>query len=98
MSWKNKIDIQRGVPGVQPRNNPGLMKLDLTQVQELMTKYGPIDVVFLDGEPQGPRDLAWKLQPNTIVTRGAQALRCEFRRSLWYPRRFNDSESFPGAS
>jgi len=69
--WKNKIDIQRGVPGVQPRNNPGLMKLDLAQVQELMTKYGPIDVVFLDGEPQGLRDLAWKLQPNTIVTRGA---------------------------
>ena len=69
--WKNTIDIQRGVPGVQPRNNPGLMKLDLAQVQELMTKYGPIDVVFFDGEPQGLRDLAWKLQPNTIVTRGA---------------------------
>jgi alpha-L-fucosidase len=69
--WKNKIDIQRGIPGVQPRNNPGLMQLDLAQVQELMTNYGPIDVVFFDGEPQGLRDLAWKLQPNTIVTRGA---------------------------
>jgi alpha-L-fucosidase len=69
--WKNKIDIQRGVPGVQPRNNPGLIQLDLAQVQELMTKYGPIDVVFFDGEPHGLRDLAWKLQPNTIVTRGA---------------------------
>jgi alpha-L-fucosidase len=69
--WKNKIDIQRGIPGVQPRNNPGLMKLDLAQVQELMGNYGPIDVVFFDGEPQGLRDLAWKLQPKTIVTRGA---------------------------
>jgi len=69
--WKNKIDIQRGIPGVQPRNNPGLMQLDLAQVQELMSNYGPIDVVFFDGEPQGLRDLAWKLQPNTIVTRGA---------------------------
>lgn len=69
--WKNKIDIQRGIPGVQPRNNPGLMKLDLAQVEELMTNYGPIDVVFFDGEPHGLRDLAWKLQPNTIVTRGA---------------------------
>ncbi|MGJ5816653.1 alpha-L-fucosidase [Paludibaculum fermentans] len=69
--WKNKIDIQRGIPGVQPRNNPGLMKLDLAQIQELMTNYGPIDVVFFDGEPQELRDLAWKLQPNTIVTRGA---------------------------
>jgi len=69
--WENKIDIQRGIPGVQPRNNPGLMKLDLAQMRELMTNYGPIDIVFLDGEPQGLRDLAWQLQPNTIVTRGA---------------------------
>jgi alpha-L-fucosidase len=69
--WKNKIDIQRGIPGVQPRNNPGLMKLDLAQVQELMGNYGPIDIVFFDGEPEGLRDLAWKLQPKAIVTRGA---------------------------
>ena len=69
--WKNKIDIQRGIPGVQPRNNPGLMKLDLAQVRELMGNYGPIDVVFFDGEPEGLRDLAWKMQPKTVVTRGA---------------------------
>ncbi len=69
--WKNKIDIQRRVPGVQPRNNPGLMKLDLDQVRELMGNYGPIDVVFFDGEPEGLRDLAWKMQPKTVVTRGA---------------------------
>ena len=69
--WKNRIDIQRGIPGVQPRNNPGLMKLDLAQVQELMGNYGPIDVVFFDGEPERLRDLAWKMQPKTIVTRGA---------------------------
>ena len=69
--WKNNIDIQRGIPGVQPRNNPGLMQLDLAQVQELMGNYGPIDVVFFDGEPEGLRDLAWKVQPKTIVTRGA---------------------------
>ena len=36
-----------------------------------MTNYGPIDVVFFDGEPEGLRDLAWKLQPDAIVTRGA---------------------------
>jgi alpha-L-fucosidase len=69
--WKNKIDIQRGIPAVQPRNNPGLMKLDLAQVQELMGNYGPIDVLFFDGEPEGLRDLAWKMQPKTVVTRGA---------------------------
>ena len=69
--WKNKIDVQRLIPGVQPRNNPGLMQLDLAQVQELMGNYGPIDIVFFDGEPERLRDLAWKLQPKTIVTRGA---------------------------
>ncbi len=69
--WKNHIDIQRQIPAVQPRNNPGLMDLDLAQIRELMTSYGPIDMVFFDGEPQQLRDLAWKLQPDTIVTRGA---------------------------
>ena len=69
--WRNKIDVQRNIAAVQPRNNPGLMKLDLAQVRELMTNYGPIDIVFFDGEPQGLRDLAWQLQPDTIVTRGA---------------------------
>jgi alpha-L-fucosidase len=69
--WENKIDIQRKIPNVQPRNNPELMQLDLAQMRELMTNYGPIDVVLIDGEPQGLRDLVWKLQPNTVVTRGA---------------------------
>lgn len=68
---KNKIDIQRNIPAVQPRNNPGLMALDLAQVRELMTQYGPIDYVFLDGEPHQLRELAWQLQPQTVVTRGA---------------------------
>jgi alpha-L-fucosidase len=69
--WQNHIDIQRNIPSVQPRNNPGLMKLDLDQVRELMTNYGPIDVMFFDGEPHQLRDLAWKLQPDVVVTRGA---------------------------
>src|SRR5215813_9660574 len=69
--WRNKVEIQRNIPDVQPRNNPGLMQLDLVQVRELMTGYGPIDVVFFDGEPYQLRDLAWRLQPDTIVTRGA---------------------------
>ena len=47
------------------------MKYDLAQIRELFTKYGPVDVVFFDGQAEQLRDLAWKLQPNTIVTRGA---------------------------
>jgi alpha-L-fucosidase len=69
--WQNHIDVQRNIPSVQPRNNPGLMKLDLDQVRELMTNYGPIDIVFFDGEPHELRDLAWKIQPDVVVTRGA---------------------------
>jgi alpha-L-fucosidase len=36
-----------------------------------MTGYGRIDMVFFDGEPQGLADLAWDLQPDVVVTRGA---------------------------
>jgi alpha-L-fucosidase len=68
---KNNIDIQRGIPSVQPSHNSGLLKHDLNQIQELLTHYGDIDLIFFDGEAQGLRDLAWKLQPNIVVTRGA---------------------------
>ena len=68
---KNGKTLQRNVPDVFPANNPGLMKLDLAQVRELLTKYGPVDVVFFDGPAEGLRDLAWQLQPNIVVTRGA---------------------------
>ncbi len=63
--------IERLVPEVQPRNNPGLMQYDQAQLHELLTHYGKIDALFLDGEAVGLRDLAWKLNPDIIVTRGA---------------------------
>ncbi len=69
--YKHGKTLQRGVPEVQPGNNPGLMEHDRAQVTELLTNYGPIDMIFFDGEAQGLRDLAWKLQPNIVVTRGA---------------------------
>jgi alpha-L-fucosidase len=69
--YKNGKTIERGIPEVQPLNNPGLMNYDLAQLRELMTKYGNIDVVFLDGQADKLRDLVWELQPNTVVTRGA---------------------------
>ncbi len=69
--WKNKIPLQRNIPAVQPSQNPGLLKHDQEQIRELLTNYGPIDVLFFDGEPQGLRELAWQLQPNIVVTRGA---------------------------
>jgi alpha-L-fucosidase len=49
------------------------MALDRAQLKELMTHYGPIDVVFLDGAADGLKEVAWQLQPKTVVTRGAIA-------------------------
>ncbi|HEY0944068.1 MAG TPA: alpha-L-fucosidase [Opitutaceae bacterium] len=63
--------IQRRSPDVYPANNPGLMAHDQAQVRELLTNYGPIDVIFFDGPHEGLRELAWQLQPETVVTRGA---------------------------
>ncbi|HVR72020.1 MAG TPA: alpha-L-fucosidase [Vicinamibacteria bacterium] len=57
--------------GVTPQEDAGLMQLDREQLRELMTNYGPIDVVFLDGPAEGLRELVWDLQPDTVVTRGA---------------------------
>jgi len=63
--------IARLVPEVQPVSNPGLMEYDQAQLRELLTRYGRIDLLFLDGEAVGLRDLAWKLNPEIVVTRGA---------------------------
>jgi alpha-L-fucosidase len=62
--------ISRKRPEALPSNNPELMAHNLEQMRELMTHYGPIDVVFLDGDPNGLRELVWELQPDTVVTRG----------------------------
>ncbi len=69
--YTNHKTLQRNIPDVQPANNPGLMAHDLAQVRELLTRYGPIEVLFFDGQAQGLRDLAWRLQPRVVVTRGA---------------------------
>lgn len=69
--WRHGITLQRGNDAVQPRSNPGLMDHDRAQVRELLEGYGPVDVMFFDGEAQGLRDLAWELQPDLVVTRGA---------------------------
>jgi alpha-L-fucosidase len=69
--YRNGKIIDRNRDEVYPINNPGLMELDLQQVRELYTNYGPIDYFFIDGPPEKLRDLAWDLQPRTVVTRGA---------------------------
>jgi len=68
--YRQGTQISRKRPEVLPSNNPELMAHNLEQMRELMTRYGPIDVVFLDGDPNGLRELVWDLQPDTVVTRG----------------------------
>lgn len=42
------------------------------QCEELMTNYGRIDVLFIDGEPKEVvKRTCWKLQPGLLITRGA---------------------------
>ena len=40
------------------------------QLRELLTNYGPIDLIFFDGVAEGLKQLTWELSPNTVVTRG----------------------------
>lgn len=68
---KNGKQINRNAPGVSPAENPDLMKLDQAQLNELLTGYGDIDVLFIDGPAEGLKETAWRLQPNIVVTRGA---------------------------
>lgn len=68
---RNGKEIQRLIPEVEPPNNPGLLKHDQAQLRELMGNYGPVDVIFFDGAAEGLREVAWQMQPNIVVTRGA---------------------------
>jgi alpha-L-fucosidase len=68
--WKHNVTINRR-PEFQPPRQKELLQYDQAQVRELMSNYGKIDVVFFDGPYQGLRDIAWQLQPDTVVTRGA---------------------------
>jgi alpha-L-fucosidase len=69
--WRQGITIARRRPGVTPQENPRLMKHAKAQIFELLSNYGPIDIMFIDGPAEGLRELCWELQPNVVVTRGA---------------------------
>ena len=68
--YKNGITIMRGREA-DPPQHPGLLALDQAQLRELLTKYGPVDIVFLDGEAAGLKEVVWQVRPETVVTRGA---------------------------
>ncbi len=68
--YQNHIPVNRGAE-YDPPKHPGLLALDQAQLKELMTEYGPIDVVFLDGAAEGLKEVVWQAQPQAVVTRGA---------------------------
>ena len=55
--------------------NPELNEYAKKQMTELMTQYGKIDIIFLDGmEQYAKTELAkvcWEIDPDVVVTRGA---------------------------
>src|SRR5262245_35028339 len=50
---------------------PAMLEYGKRQLKELLTNYGKIDVLFIDGPADGLREYAWQLQPDIVVTRGA---------------------------
>lgn len=65
--------VTRTRPEADPANNPDLMAYNQAQVRELLTQYGDIDFIFFDGNPAGLKQLAWKINPKILVTRGEMA-------------------------
>jgi alpha-L-fucosidase len=69
---KNGYPIARPpAPNTTTREIPALLEYDKLQLRELLTNYGPIDLLFIDGPADGVREEAWRLQPAIVVTRGA---------------------------
>ena len=75
--WKHGKPISREVKDrVLPLEYPALMEHDKAQLKELLTNYGPIDILFIDGpvvgrQDEGLKEFCWKIQPNLVITRGA---------------------------
>jgi alpha-L-fucosidase len=73
--YDKKREIGRRKPGAMPSENPDLMVYNKIQMKELMTQYGTIDIVFIDGvDVPANVELAkvcWELNEDVVVTRGA---------------------------
>ena len=72
----NSTEPTGGVTKPIPRLTISMMPNCTTsdQITELFTNYGPIDMLFIDGEGRIPtKTTAWTLQPDCLITRGAIA-------------------------
>jgi alpha-L-fucosidase len=63
---------RRGEHFVDPDEDPEYREFVRRQVTELFSQYGPIDMLFIDGEGEEiTKHVCWSLQPNCLITRGA---------------------------
>ena len=63
--------IRRKAEYVNISNNPELLEHNRAQVKELLSNYGPVDVMFLDAfDKEMIRQQIHQLQPRCLVTRG----------------------------
>ncbi len=68
--YQQKLPIGRlQHPKHYPVNNPELMAHDKAQLKELLTNYGKIDILFIDGPGDGLREYAWSINPDLVITR-----------------------------
>jgi len=91
---KHGTQISRdGASKANPEHNPELNTFLKKQMKELLTNYGKIDIIFLDGLMRTPflntefATYCWELQPDIVVTRGAMET----------PEQHMPAEPIPGA-
>jgi len=73
-SWlhRNGHPVRRRNLQPHPDEDAEYKKFIARQVTELYTNYGPVDMLFIDGEGEvETKRVAWTLQPETLITRGA---------------------------
>jgi alpha-L-fucosidase len=69
---ENEFEVTRDRLPFDPDTHPPFVKLVEEQTRELLTNFGKIDVLFIDGEGEAPvKRVAWSLQPDCLITRGA---------------------------
>ena len=69
---QHDMPIKRPAPPMSAEMAKAYDDYNRQQVEELMTNYGKIDVLFIDGDPKEVvKETSWRLQPDILITRGA---------------------------
>lgn len=70
--YRNNLPISRDNVVMNEEVKKTFTEFTRRQCEELMTNYGKIDLLFIDGEPKEiVKETCWKLQPDILITRGA---------------------------